>query len=301
MRVRIDLHVHSTVSDGTESPAAVVRRARAEGLDVMALTDHDSAAGWSEGAAAAAAVGLGFVPGMEISTRHGGRGVHLLGYLFDPSYPLLADELAAVLRGREGRLAAMLERLVAAGAPVTEEQVRAHAGPYGVLGRPHIADALVAEGLATDRADAFVRWLNPGRPGYETRYAPSTSDLIRLVNAAGGAAVIAHPWSRGSRRVLDAETLARLADDGLAGLEVDHQSHSDDQRAELRAIGRDLGLVITGSSDHHGQGKVDHDLGVNVTAPDQFERLLAIAADHAAESGRVVPRPTPPRAAGTLG
>jgi predicted metal-dependent phosphoesterase TrpH len=291
--VRIDLHTHSTASDGTYSPTDVVRLAAAAGLDVLALTDHDSMSGWSEAARAAQDHDIVAIPGMEISTKHAGAGVHLLGYLLDPAYPPLDEELRLILRGREGRLAAILEQLHAAGIPITEADVRRRVGSSPAVGRPHVADVMVARGFVADRAEAFTKWLNAGRPGHVVRYATPTAAMIQLVTAAGGAAVIAHPWGRGSRRVLDLETLATFADAGLTGIEVDHQDHSPSDRRLLRAMADELGLVVTGSSDFHGVGKVDHELGCNLTADDEYERLLAAAASNAARSGRDVLQSVP--------
>jgi 3',5'-nucleoside bisphosphate phosphatase len=287
--VLIDLHSHSNVSDGTTSPADLVRRAAEVGLDVIALTDHDTAAGWDEAAAAARTHRVCFVPGMEISTKHRGRSVHLLAYLVDPTHEELACELDEIVAGRTDRLAAVLTQLAAAEISLTEDEVRRQASPHAVLGRPHIADALVARALVKDRAEAFEAWLNPGQPGFVVRYAPSTSTMIRVVTEAGGAAVIAHPWGRATRTVLDRETLAGFAAAGLVGIEVDHQDHSPDDREALRLLAAELGLVATGSSDYHGAGKVDHDLGCNVTAPAELGRLIDAAAANALASGRRVP------------
>jgi 3',5'-nucleoside bisphosphate phosphatase len=287
--VRIDLHTHSTASDGTLTPTEVVEAAVAAGLDVLALTDHDAADGWEEAARAARSAGLTLVPGMEISSKLDGAGVHLLAYLPDPRHPALAAELARILDGRSSRLPAMIDQLRTAGLDITADEVKAGAVEAAALGRPHVADVLVARGIVPDRAAAFREWLGWGRPGYVNRYAPSTYTMIELVIAAGGAPVIAHPWGRGSRRVLDVATVASLAEAGLVGLEVDHQDHGAGEREALRGMAGELGLVVTGSSDFHGEGKVDHDLGCNTTAPDELERLLAAAADHAAHSGRAVP------------
>jgi 3',5'-nucleoside bisphosphate phosphatase len=292
--MRIDLHSHSRVSDGTTSPAAVVRRAAEVGLDVIALTDHDTAAGWDEAAAAASSAGIGFVPGVELSTMHEERGVHVLGYLFDPHYPPLAAEVERILSGRDGRLSAIIGRLAEGGVLLTEAEVRREAGDHGVIGRPHVADALVTRGFAKDRPEAFETLLNPGRAGFVVRYAPSTTDMIGLITDAGGAAVIAHPWGRGSRRVLDLDALAGLASAGLVGIEVDHEDHSVRDRATLRSMAVELGLVVTGASDYHGAGKVGHELGCNLTAPDQLDRLLLAAKANAAASGRAVPRVVEP-------
>jgi predicted metal-dependent phosphoesterase TrpH len=294
--VRIDLHTHSTASDGTYSPADVVRLAAANParLDVLALTDHDSMSGWAEAAEAAVRHAITLVPGMEISTKHAGAGVHVLGYLLDPGYPPLAAELERILRAREGRLSTMLAQLQAAGVAVSEDDVRRQVGDSPAIGRPHIADAMVARGFAADRGEAFTKWLNAGRPGHVARYATPTATMIGLIAAAGGAAVIAHPWGHGSRRVMDAETLASLYAAGLTGLEVEHQDHGPAERRSLRGLASELDLVITGSSDFHGLGKVDHELGCNLTEPDQYERLLAAAAANAATSGRDVLSATVP-------
>ena len=287
--MRIDLHTHSRVSDGTDAPADLVRAASAAGLDVLALTDHDTAAGWDEAATAAEQVGITLVRGMEVSTRHQGRGVHLLAYLPDPTYPPLQALLDKVLDGRSGRVPAIVAALREHGVAVTEADVHAASGHAAAAGRPHVADALVTLGHVTDRTQAFRELLDPGRPGYVNRWAAPLLETIAVVRAAGGVSVVAHPWGRRGRSALDPETIAALHDHGLSGIEVDHQDHDAASREELRGIARDLDLVVTGSSDHHGLGKVDHELGVNTTAPDQLERLLALAAEAAAASGRAVP------------
>jgi 3',5'-nucleoside bisphosphate phosphatase len=286
--VRIDLHTHSTASDGTHSPADLVRRAAEAGLDVVALTDHDSMAGWAEASTAAVGFGVAVVPGMEISTTVDGTGVHLLGYLLDVTYPPLAAELALVLLGREGRLAAIIDRLNRSGIDITEQDVRRQVGIAPAIGRPHVADVLVAKGVVADRNEAFATWLSWGRPGHVQRYATPTSTMIRLVTEAGGAAVIAHPWGRGTRRAIDADRIAEFAAAGLVGLEVDHQDHGPADRAALRTLAVELDLVVTGSSDFHGAGKVDHELGCNLTSPEEYERLLDAAAANAVAAGRVV-------------
>lgn len=292
--MRIDLHTHSQVSDGTEAPADVVRAAAAAGLDVLALTDHDTAAGWAEAAAAAQEVGIALVPGMEISTQletvtasgpHR-RGVHLLAYLPDPTYPPLAAALGRVLDGRNDRVPAVLARLAGLGIEVAHARVARLAGPTAAMGRPHIADALVDLGVVADRTEAFHRFLNPGRPAYVDRYAAALDDMVRLVVEAGGVAVIAHPWGRHRPDGLGEEQLARLQGIGLSGIEIDHQDHDPDDRERLRAIAADLGLVVTGSSDYHGTGKTDHDLGCNTTHPDEYARLLELAAAAAERAGR---------------
>jgi predicted metal-dependent phosphoesterase TrpH len=276
--VRIDLHTHSSASDGTDTPGDLVREAAAAGLDVVALTDHDAMSGWDEAQQAADEAGITLVPGLEISTRFHHRGVHLLGYLPDPTHPGLVGELDRILEGRTARTPAIVAALREHGIDVSEEDVRRESGGSVAAGRPHVADALVRLGVVADRTEAFATLLSPGQPGYVNRYASALEEMIPLVAAAGGVSVVAHPWGRGSRSVLDAEALAGLKDLGLAGIEVDHQDHSPADRAELRALARDLDLVVTGSSDHHGLGKVDHDLGVNTTDPEQYERLLSLAS-----------------------
>lgn len=289
--MRIDLHTHTRASDGTQSPTELVEAAVGAGLDVLGLTDHDTAEGWAEAERAAGAAGLRLVRGMEISTSLDGRGVHLLAYLPDPTYPALVALLDKVLDGRSSRVPAVLERLRALGIGLTAEDVHRVSGDAAASGRPHIADALVAAGVVRDRDEAFRRFLNPGMPAYVDRYAAPLRDTIRVVGEAGGVSVIAHAWGRRTARVPGEAALAELADLGLAGLEVDHQDHDEDQRAALRGMARDLGLVVTGSSDHHGAGKVDHELGCNTTAPEELERLLDLAAAARRASGRDAPEP----------
>lgn len=287
--MRIDLHTHSRASDGTQSPTELVHAAVEAGLDVLALTDHDSAEGWAEAARAAEGSGLRLVRGMEISTRHQGQGVHLLAYLPDATYPPLAAELERVLEGRRSRVPGMLAALRAAGVDLTEDDVDRVSGHSAASGRPHVADAMVAAGVVADRTEAFDRWLSPGRPGYVDRYAAPLRETIRLVTEAGGVSVVAHAWGRRSDERPDAGAFAELAALGLAGIEVDHQDHTPSARERLRGIARDLDLVVTGSSDHHGLGKVDHDLGCHTTAPEELERLLDLAAAASAASGRETP------------
>jgi len=283
--VRIDLHTHSVVSDGTQTPTELVHAARDAGLDVLALTDHDTAAGWDEAAEAAEDAGLELVRGMEISTQHHGQGVHLLAYLPDPTHAGLRAELDRIVGGRGARAPAMIAALNKIDIAITLEDIVAD-----VPGRPHVADALVRRKVVQTRDEAFEKYLNPGRPAYVDRYAVSLTAMIGIIAEAGGVTVIAHPWGRGRKGALPASELAQLASAGLAGIEVDHQDHKDpDVRDELRAIAHDLDLVATGSSDHHGLGKSNHGLGCNTTPVEQYERLLERAATASARSGRVTP------------
>jgi predicted metal-dependent phosphoesterase TrpH len=288
--MRIDLHTHSDRSDGTDSPAALVRAARAEGIDVLGLTDHDTTEGWAEAVRAAEELGVTLVRGIEASCKFAGYGVHLLAYLPDPAYPPLQEELRRVLDGRNARLPGILARLGDLGIDLSEHDVAGVAGEAAALGRPHVADALVAAGVVDDRKEAFDRFLGPQGPAYVHRYAADLETMIGIVAAAGGVSVLAHPWAkRHNHDALDRAGLARLKAAGLAGVEVDHQDHDSHARRRLRALARDLDLVVTGSSDYHGTGKVDHPLGCNTTAPDQLERLLALAERAAAAAERGTP------------
>lgn len=273
--MRIDLHTHSDRSDGTDSPRELIENAVVAGLDVVALTDHDSTEGWEEAFGAAEDVDLRLVPGIEMSTQVAGKSVHLLGYLFDPTDVPLVAEMKRVIDGRSSRIPATLQRLRDHGIEITADLVRQHSRNAAALGRPHVADALVELGVVANRDQAFEEWLAPGRPAYVDRYATDLVAAIRLLKAAGGRAVIAHPWSRGSDRVLTPDAFAGLVEAGLDGIEVDHNDHDADQRAALRAIAADHDLIVTGSSDYHGTGKIGFDLGCNTTAPDQLDRLLA--------------------------
>lgn len=288
--MRIDLHTHSRASDGTQSPDELVRAASAAGLDVVALTDHDTSAGWDAAERTAVRVGITLVRGMEISTRHAGRGVHLLGYLPDPAYPPLAEALTRIVDGRTARVPQTLARLAGLGIHLDADEVRRLAGPTAALGRPHIADALVAEGVVASRDQAFHELLSAGRPAYVDRYAAPLEEMIGLVREAGGVSVVAHPWGRHDPGILDEAGIAALTELGLAGIEVDHEDHSASARDRLRSIARNLGLVVTGASDHHGLGKVGHELGCNTTDPAEFARLMELAAEAGRASGRDVPR-----------
>jgi 3',5'-nucleoside bisphosphate phosphatase len=275
--VRIDLHAHSTASDGTLSPTDLVRAAAASGLDVVALTDHDSTAGWAE-AAAALPPGLTLVPGAELSCRWFGTepsiALHLLAYLFDPAHAGLAAALAGVRDSRESRARRMVDLLRADGIAVDWDEIRATAGG-GTIGRPHLAQALVRLGLVPTVSAAFAsEWLGE-------RYRVPKADLdvfaaLALVRAAGGVTVFAHPRATVRGRVVPDQLIVDMAAAGLDGLEADHDDHSPAQREHVRGLARDLGLLVTGSSDFHGANKTVR-LGTCTTAPDQFERLVAAA------------------------
>ena len=294
--MRIDLHTHSRVSDGTDTPRELLAAAAAAGVDVVGLTDHDTSDGWSEAYQAADDLGLGLIPGMEVSTQHQGHSVHLLSYLHDPTYEPLLEEIDLILEGREGRVERMVSVLNGLDLPVTVEDVLAESADAVSTGRPHVADALVRRGLVRDRDEAFRLYLSWGKPAYVERYAPDLVSMIAMVAAAGGVSVIAHPWGRsGESHRLDESAFAYLKAQGLAGIEVDHQTHTAAMRVHLESIARNLGLVITGASDYHGRGKKDHELGVNVTSAEELERLLDRAKATAAVSGRPTPAVVMPR------
>ena len=271
--MRIDLHVHSSASDGTDPPAEVARRAAAAGLDVLALTDHDTMAG-IPAAAAALPPGLTLVPGLELSCLYKDRSMHLLGYLCDPLDPALAAETELIRDDRVHRARAMVARLAELGAPVTWEQVTAIAGD-AVVGRPHIARALAEAGVVATPAGAFTEdWIADGGRAHVGRYAPDVTRGIALVREAGGVPVLAHPRSPGYE-IAD-EVIAGLAVAGLAGLEVFHPDHDHSERTRLTQLATELNLVMTGGSDDHGAFN-DSGLGSETTPPDQYQRLLALA------------------------
>jgi predicted metal-dependent phosphoesterase TrpH len=290
--MRIDLHTHSSVSDGTDAPAELVRKALAVGLDVVALTDHDTFDGLDEAVAEGERLGVGVVRGMELSCSRRGSSVHVLAYGADPASPELAAEMARVRDGRLGRLAGVLRKLAELGVPVSEAEVMAQVGNSPSVGRPHIADALIAAGHVRDRQEAFDRFLADGGPAHVHRYTIEVDRGIDLVHQAGGLAVIAHPWGRGREHLLPPNVLQGLVrDHALDGIEVDHQDHDSDTRRRLRELADGLGLLATGSSDYHGTGKLDHDLGCNTTDAKVFtemQRRLG-TSEEAARASRDLP------------
>jgi 3',5'-nucleoside bisphosphate phosphatase len=272
--MRIDLHTHSLVSDGTDAPAELVHKAQVARLDVVALTDHDTFDGLDEAAAAGERLGVRVVRGMELSCSRQGNSVHVLAYGADPASPDLSAEMARVRDGRLGRLGGVLAKLAALGVPVSESEVMAQVGSSPSVGRPHIADALIKAGHVRDRQEAFDRFLADGGPAHVPRYTIEVERGIDLVHQAGGLAVIAHPWGRGREHLLPQGVLETLAHaHQLDGIEVDHQDHDGDVRRRLRIVADRLGLLATGSSDYHGSGKLDHDLGCNTTDPEVFAEI----------------------------
>ncbi len=276
----IDLHTHSSVSDGTETPSELVRAAIAAGLGTVALTDHDTTAGWDEAFEAAAGTGLTVVPGMELSTRRGWRSIHLLAYLVDPQDLALREETLRIREARLTRAESIVSRL-AADFDISWADVVAQTSDGATVGRPHIADALVARGLSSDRSAAFRDILHPKFGYYEPHYAPDPLTAVELVRAAGGVPVLAHPATRGIDDVISRENLGMLVDAGLFGLELRHRENRPDAVARLEDYAAPFGLVVTGSSDYHGAGKPNR-LGENTTEPDVLERILEAGAGSAA-------------------
>ena len=257
--MRIDLHTHSTASDGTDSPAELMHLAAHAGLDVVALTDHDTTAGWLE-AAAAVPAGMHFVPGAEWSCvspdgRGGHCSVHLLGYLFDPRAPALVAEQARLRTERRERLHRMTSRMSEDGLPIDADALLAGLPEDAPAGRPHLAMALVDAGIVPTVDQAFADYLNTGARYHLPRADTPVDRALEMIVGAGGVAVLAHPFARSRGPVVTAEVITWLAGLGLAGLEVDHPDHDPATRAELRAIAGQHKLVVTGSSDYHGTNK----------------------------------------------
>lgn len=270
--MRIDLHTHSTASDGTDTPAELVRNAAAAGLDVVALTDHDTVGGYAE-ARAALPAGLTLVTGAELSCRIDGVSLHMLAYLFDPEEPGLARERELVRDDRVPRAQAMVGKLRELGVPVTWERVAEIAGD-GAVGRPHIATALVELGVIGSVSDAFTsQWLaNDGR-AYVEKHELDPFDAIRLVKAAGGVTVFAHPLAVKRGSCVPEPVIGELAAAGLDGIEVDHMDHDAPTRARLRGLAAELGLLTTGSSDYHGSRKTCR-LGDCTTDPEIYGEIV---------------------------
>ena len=270
--MRIDLHTHSIRSDGSDAPAELVGRAARAGLDVVALTDHDTVAGWTEAVEAGERLGIKVVLGIEFSTTNEDRGQHLLGYNLEPAHPAIEEILELGATSREDRVEALFTRLDDLDLSVDREYIVSLAG--GIPSRKHVAAGLVKAGHVRTDDEAFARFLNEGGPAYVQRYRPTIEDAISAIRAAGGVSVIAHPRDSKRGPGVTEERFAALSARGLDGIEVDHQQHSADVRDELRSIATNLGLAATGSSDYHGTRKTDHDLGCNVTEVQVAEALL---------------------------
>lgn len=269
----IDLHAHSSVSDGTETPAELVAAGVAAGLGVLAITDHDSTAGWDQAFVAADGTGLELVPGIELSTQLDYASVHILGYLVDPADAALVEATRAIRSERLHRAESMVQR-IARDYALDWDDVLAQSTPGATIGRPHIADALVARGHVPDRSAAFATILHWQGGYYRPHEAPLPVEGVRLITEAGGVAVIAHPGARGPARALSDDRMRRLVDAGLFGLELDHRDNPPGQRAHWAGIAARFGLVTTGSSDYHGTGKPNR-LAENTTAPEVYAAIVA--------------------------
>lgn len=270
--MRIDLHTHSIASDGTETPADVARSAQAAGLDVFALTDHDTTAGWQEAGDTAVELGIAFVPGMEITcTTSNGVSVHMLSYLHDPTHQPLLTALESSRSGRLTRARRMVE-LLAVDYDITWEDVERHMGEDATVGRPHIADALVELGIISNRSAAFSDILSGRSPYYVRHTTIDPVEAIKLVRAAGGVPVCAHPMAPTRGRIPTTADFDAMIDAGLAGLEVAHRDNPDETRAILMQMATDHDLIVTGSSDYHGKGKPNV-LGENSTSVQSLTRI----------------------------
>lgn len=267
-----DLHMHSNQSDGTESPAEVVRQAQRFGVRTMALTDHDRTTGWDEAAATTAELGMTFIPGMELSAKHEWRSVHVLGYLFDPLDDALIAETDRIRGDRIGR-AERIVRSIGRDYDLSWEDVLAQTTLDATVGRPHIADALVARGIVRDRTEAFDGILHPREGYYEPHYAPDPLTAVRLITDAGGVAIIAHPVTVGRDRMMPVPFIEKLIAAGLGGFEIDHRENTESGKKTLRAIVEKHDLIVTGSSDYHGTGKPNLP-GENTTSDGMVARLI---------------------------
>jgi 3',5'-nucleoside bisphosphate phosphatase len=274
--VRIDLHTHTTASDGTDTPAELVGKAAAAGLDALAITDHDTTAGWAE-AVAALPPGMRLVRGAELScVSPDGRGghctVHLLAYLFDPAAEAVVAEHTRTRADRRERLAAIATRLAADGLPVSADALLADLPEDATAGRPHIARALVRAGVVSTVDEAFATYLNDRGRYYVPSSRTPVHQSIETINRAGGVTVLAHAFAHHRGTTVTAEVIKELAGIGLGGLEVDHPDHDDKARTRLRSLAEDLGIIMTGSSDYHGENK-HLALGQETTEPRMLDTL----------------------------
>ncbi|MGF3056617.1 PHP domain-containing protein [Microbacterium sp. YY-01] len=278
-----DLHAHSNHSDGTESPARVVQQMHSYGVRTMALTDHDRTSGWREAAEQASQLGMTFIPGMELSAAHGWRSVHVLAYLFDPDDPALATECHKIRDDRWGRAERIVGR-ISHDYDLSWDDVVAQARDGATIGRPHIADALIARRIVQNRGEAFDGILHPRQGYYEPHYAPDPLRAVQLISDAGGVAIIAHPVTAGRDRMMPLEYYEQLIEAGLAGVEIDHRENTAEGKKLLRALAAEHDLIVTGSSDYHGSGKPNRP-GENLTSNPMVQRII----DRATGSSVVYP------------
>lgn len=276
----IDLHAHSNRSDGKDSPSELVRKASAAGIEVLAITDHDTTDGWEEALAAARSEGIGLIPGIEVSTRSNVEGrsisVHILAYLTNPDDPSLAQELSKTRSSRITRAKEMVDRL-SADYSITWSDVENQLPAGATVGRPAIADALVSLGIVPTRSDAFASILSKRSKYYVSDYSVDTALAIQLIRQAGGVSVMAHPlidFPAGKSELdLPLRHFEKLIAAGLDGLEINHRSVPDFAKSWLSDLALKHNLIVTGSSDYHGDGAKENLLGENTTAPDQLARI----------------------------
>ena len=272
----IDLHTHTTCSDGTDRPRELVNKAIVQGLEVLGIADHDTTSGWEE-AAQALRGNLQLVLGAEISClTNDGISVHMLGMLFDPNHIEMQTMLEETRDGRLPRMRKMIEKMSTEGMDISIEDVENVMPAGATMGRPHLADALVAKKIVKSRDEAFIDLLHNESRFYVSHAAPTPVEAISMIRRAGGVAVIAHPFASHRGQVLKAEDFADLVAAGLNGIEVDHRDQNPDERAMLRVIAQELDLVVTGSSDYHGTGKLNS-LAENHTNREQWQKLEAQA------------------------
>jgi predicted metal-dependent phosphoesterase TrpH len=268
----IDLHTHTTCSDGTDRPRDLVNKAIVQGLEVLGIADHDTTSGWEE-ATKALRGSLKLALGAEISClTTDGISVHMLGMLFDPNHQEIQTVLAETRDGRLPRMRKMIEKMQAEGMDISIADVE-KAMPVGAtMGRPHLADALVTKKIVKSRDEAFIDLLHNDSRFYVSHAAPTPVEAIALIRRAGGVAVIAHPFASHRGQILNPDDFADLVTAGLNGIEVDHRDQNPDERAMLRVIAQELDLIVTGSSDYHGTGKMNS-LAENHTSREQWDKL----------------------------
>lgn len=257
---RIDLHLHTTHSDGSQSPAEVVRLAHAAGVSALAITDHDITTGLPEAITAGQELGIEIIPGIEISSRHGESELHVLGYFIKWQDTQLNERLMTLRESRHRRNPKIIELLQAAGIDITYDEVRAVAGSDSV-GRPHIARVLMDKKVVTTAKEAFDRFLAEGKAAYVPRDLPAPVDAIRWIKDAGGLAVLAHPtWVKTTEGTLT-DLARQLKEQGLDGVEVHYSTHTPRQTRTYLSLAKQLGLLVTGGSDFHGMTKPDIEVG----------------------------------------
>ena len=272
----IDLHTHSLASDGTDTPGELINKAHARGISVLGLMDHDTVAGWDE-AISYLRPGMSLVLGSEISCQTlDGTSVHMLGMLFDRENTALAEVLSTTRDNRLTRMNRIVARLNEAGFEITIEDVLAQLAPGATLGRPHLADALIAKKIVASRDEAFTELLHNNSKYYISHYSPTPEDAIKLIKQAGGVAVIAHPLASLRGRTVSIDSFRSMVEAGLDGIEISHRDQSEDERQLLREIVEQYDIIATGSSDYHGNGKLNQ-LAEFTTTPEDFEALEAKA------------------------